>query len=146
VKRLLVLGTIGISSLLTIDAGAAVTIVNSSPRILRTAPVRRTVVEAASREKWVGTRAILRDMATGKLRKPTAAETEQLVKTIRQLAARPTIRIESGSREGSAEDGFQQIVLARATEDGGMETLCVQTFDEAATFLGLVQQTARGEK
>ncbi len=145
-KRLLVLGTIGISSLLTIDAGAAVTIVNSSPRILKTAPARRTVVEAASREKWVGTRAILRDETTGKLRKPTAAETEQLVKTIRQLAARPTIRIESGSREGSAEDGFQQIVLARATEDGGMETLCVQTFEEAATFLGLVQQTTRGEK
>jgi hypothetical protein len=33
-----------------------------------------------------------------------------------------------------------QVVIARATEEGTMETLCVQTFEEAAAFLGLVQQ------
>jgi hypothetical protein len=139
VKRLLVLGTIGISSLLTIDAGAAVTIINAPPSMLNTAPARRTVTEAASREKWVGTRAILRDESTGKLRKPTAAETEQLVKTIKQLTARPSVRTTS-TRGGAVEAAPAQVVIARATEDGVMETLCVQSFEEAATFLGLVQQ------
>lgn len=145
-KRLLVLGSIGISSLLTVDASAAVTIINAPPSILHQAPARRTATEAASREKWVGTRAILRDQATGKLRKPTAAETEQLVKTIRQLAARPSVRTEAAPSSGVAEEGKQQIIVARATEEGSMETLCVQTFEEAATFLGLVQEPTTGEK
>ncbi len=139
-KRLLVLGTIGISSLLTIDAGAGVTIVNAPPRISKTAPARRTVVEAASREKWVGTRAILRDDTTGKLRKPTETETRELVKTIKQLTARPSVRTEATStRGGVMESAPAQVVIARATEEGTMETLCVQSFEEAAAFLGLVQ-------
>lgn len=139
-KRLLVLATIGISSLWTVDAGAGVTIVNAPPRISKTAP-RRTVVEAAPREKWVGTRAILRDETTGKLRKPTEAETRELVKTIKQLTARPTVRTEATStRGGVMEAAPAQVVIARATEEGTMETLCVQTFEEAAAFLGLVQQ------
>jgi hypothetical protein len=145
VKRLFVLGTIGITALLTIDAGAAVTIVNSSPRILKTSQPRRTV-ETTSREKWVGTKAIIRDVATGKVRKPTAAETEQLVSTIRQLAARPAVRTQSTTRQGTSEDGYQQIIIARATEEGGLETLCVSTFEEAATFLGLVQQQPSGSE
>ena len=145
-KRLLVLATIGISSLWTIDAGAGVTIVNAPARISKTAP-RRTVVEAAPREKWVGTRAILRDEATGKLRKPTEAETRELVKTIKQLTARPTVRTEASTRGGVMEAAPAQVVIARATEEGTMETLCVQTFEEAAAFLGLVQQpTGSNEK
>jgi hypothetical protein len=32
---------------------------------------------------------------------------------------------------------FQMTMIARPIEGGGMETLCVATFDEAASFLGL---------
>ncbi len=145
-KRLLVLGSIGISSLLTVDARAGVTVVNAPQSVVEQAPARRAATEAASREKWVGTRAILRDEATGKLRKPTADETEQLVSTIRQLAARPAVRTEAAPSSGVAEEGKQQIIVARANEDGSMETLCVQTFEEAATFLGLMQEPPAGEK
>jgi hypothetical protein len=147
VKRtLIVLGVLGVCSLSAFDATAKVTIVNSSPRVLQTAPATRgPATEMASREKWVGTRAILRDAKTNKLRKPTESEVKELVKTIKQLAARPSIRTESTSTQGGVSEAAPvQIVVARATEDGGMETLCVGSFEEAAEFLGLVQQTDKG--
>jgi hypothetical protein len=106
-----------------------------------TAPATRgPSVEAAARERWVGTRAILRDVKTGKLRKPTETETRELVKTIKQLTARVSIRTESASAVGGViEAAPAQVVIARATEDGEMETLCVESFEEAAEFLGLVK-------
>ena len=147
-RTLLVVSTVAVCSLSALDAGAKVTIVNSSTRVLKTAPAQRGPVaaNAASRENWVGSKAILRDEKSGKLRKPTADETSQLVKTIKQLASRPSLRTESAERQGSVDNPLAQIIIARATEDGGMETLCVSTFEEAANFLGLVQQPADGGK
>lgn len=144
-RTLLVISAVGVCALSSIDASAKVTIVNSSPRVLLTAPAatRGPVADAASRETWVGTRAIVRDVQTGKLRKPTATETRDMVKSIKQLTARVSVRTESTARQGGVIEGApQQVVIARATEEGGMETLCVQTFDEAAAFLGLVQQSS----
>ncbi len=137
-RPLFVLGVLGVCVL---SANAKVTIVNSSPRVLMTAPATRgPSVEAAARERWVGTRAILRDVKTGKLRKPTETETRELVKTIKQLTARVSIRTESASAVGGViEAAPAQVVIARATEDGEMETLCVESFEEAAEFLGLVK-------
>jgi uncharacterized membrane protein len=143
-RNLLVVSVVGVCALASIDAGAKVTIVNSSPRVLLTAPAatRGPVADAASRENWVGTRAIVRDVKTGKLRKPTATETRDMVKSIKQLTARVSVRTESSVPQGGVmEAAPAQVVIARATEDGGMETLCVQTFDEAAEFLGLVKQS-----
>lgn len=142
-RTLLVFGVAGVCALSTFSADAKVTIVNSSPRVLQTAPVVRIATDAAAREKWVGTRAILRDTKSGKLRKPTETETRELVKSIRQLTARSAVRTQStATRGGVTEMAPVQIVVARATEDGGMETLCVQSLEEAAEFLGLVQQPA----
>jgi hypothetical protein len=134
----------GICSLSVPDAGAKVTIINSSSRVLKTAPVTRgPVAEAASQDRWVGTRAILRDPQSGKLRKPTTSETRDLVKTIKQLTARTSMRTEGSSTQGGVSEAAPaQVVIARATEDGGMETLCVESFDEAAEFLGLVKQSS----
>ena len=142
-RTLVVLGVVGVCSL---PALAKVTIVNSSPRVMKTAPATRgPVAEAASRDNWVGTRAIVRDVQTGKLRKPTPAETRQLVKTIKQLTARPSFRTDAASPQGGVvEAGSEQVVIARATEEGGMETLCVGSFEEAAAFLGLKQQSDNG--
>jgi hypothetical protein len=146
VKRPLILGVLAVSTLLTVDASAKVTIIHATSRTLKTPTVaRRVTTEAASREKWIGTKAILRDDKTGKLRKPTEVEIAQLVKTIRELTTRP-VRTEAAPRSGSVDTPYAQVVLARATEDGGMETLCVQTFDEAANFLGLVQQVEGSEQ
>ncbi|MFL6248688.1 MAG: post-PEP-CTERM-1 domain-containing protein [Thermoanaerobaculia bacterium] len=144
-RSLVVLGVVGVCAL---PASAKVTVVNSSPRTVLTAPATRgPAVEAASREreKWVGTRAIVRDAKTNKLRKPTESETRELVKTIKQLTTRASIRTESAAAQGGViESGSMQVVVARATEEGTMETLCVGSFEEAAEFLGLKQQQSTG--
>ena len=142
-RTVLVLGVLGVCSL---PAVAKVTIVNSSPRTVLTAPATRgPAVDAAAREKWVGTRAIVRDAKTNKLRKPTESEVREMVKSIKQLTARPTVRIESASAQGGVSEAAPaQVVIARATEDGGMETLCVGSFEEAAEFLGLEKQSDQG--
>jgi hypothetical protein len=132
------------------DAGARVTIVNSSPRVMKTTPATRgpvTEMAAREKEKWVGTKAIVRDTQSGKLRKPTMKEAADMVKNLRQLTARPVVRTEvSAARTGVIEPGTMQVVVARAIEDGTMETVCVETFEEAIAFLGLVPQPAGGNQ
>ena len=49
-------------------------------------------------------------------------------------------RVQSnGVRQGSLEGEQANVIVARAKEDGQYETLCVQTFEEAADYLGLVR-------
>lgn len=142
-RTLLVLCVIGVCAVAAPDSSAKVTIVNSSPRVVQqTSPATRgPVADAASRENWVATRAIVRDVKTGKLRKPTETETRDMVKTIKQLTARPAVRTEGASAQGGVSAAAPvQVVIARATEDGTMETLCVGSFEEAAEFLGLVKK------
>jgi hypothetical protein len=96
------------------------------------------------RELWKGSKAIILDQETKQLRKPTMAEVAQMVQHLRKMTSRPARAIASrvqsnGVRQGSLEGDQANVVVARATEDGQYETLCVQTFDEAADFLGLVR-------
>jgi hypothetical protein len=95
-------------------------------------------------ERYKATKAIIFDEATRQLRKPTAAEIAQMVQHLRQMTSRPqritASRVQAnGTRQGSIEGEHANVVVARAKEDGQYETLCVQTFDEAAEFLGLVR-------
>ena len=126
---------------LALDAGAKVIIVNASPRIVKAAPAG-PMVDTTLREKWVGTKAIIRDAKTGKVRKPSEAETRELVRTLRELTARPgagprRVISADGQVQATADVGIPQVIVARATADGQNETLCVSTFEEAAGFLGL---------
>jgi hypothetical protein len=140
VRRILVaLVMVGVCAL-ALDAGAKVKIISGSPRVMSTAPA---AVDTAVREKWIGTQAILRDAKSGKVRKPTEAETRELVRTLRELTARPgagprRVISPNGQTQSTADAGIPQVLIARATADGQNETLCVQTFEEAAAFLGLV--------
>jgi hypothetical protein len=112
------------------------------------AAARRPIVANASRENWSATKAIIFDDATKTVRKPTAAETADLVRSLRQMTTKPARAIQSTSagmagsttRQGSINGAFANVVIARANPDGSMETRCVQTFEEAAEFLGLVEQ------
>lgn len=95
-------------------------------------------------ELWQGSRAIIFDQETKQLRKPTMAEVAQMVRHLRQMTSKPVQAIagrvqSNGVRQGSLEGEQANVVVARAKEDGQYETLCVQTFDEAADFLGLVR-------
>lgn len=144
-RRLVALVSAGVFALVALDAAAKVKVVNGSPRIQKTAPA----ADADLREKWVAKKAIMRDAQTGQLRKPTEAETRQLVRTLRELTARPAAaprRVISadGQVQSTAAPAIPQVVVARATADGQNETLCVQTFEEAAAFLGL--EPAAGDK
>lgn len=136
------------TALLASSVAAEVTFVHSSPRGEKAKQVlqqRETqAADSASKERWVATRAIIFDSSTKQLRKPTDSETAEMVKSLRSLLARgekvqPRVRA-NGTRQGSAEGRFQNVVVARATEEGAVETLCVESFDEAAEFLGLKPQ------
>jgi hypothetical protein len=95
-------------------------------------------------ELWKGSKAIIFDQETKQLRKPTMAEVAQMVRHLRQMTSKPVQAIagrvqSNGVRQGSLEGEQANVVVARAKEDGQYETLCVQTFEEAADYLGLVR-------
>ena len=120
----------------------------SSPRAQKVLAAQAAREEASSRsimlrsESWTGTRAIIWDEASKTLRRPTAAEVAQMVRSLRVMTSKPVrtitpVTTSNGTRQGSIEGEHANVVIARATEGGGYETLCVQTFEEAAEFLGL---------
>jgi hypothetical protein len=96
-------------------------------------------------KKYKATRAIVKDKETGELRLPTPEELQQTVDSLASLthrdlaAAAPTATAVTGwSTLGvPAAAG---VFVARPDADGTMETRCVFTFEEAAAFLGLVEE------
>ncbi|MEA2463502.1 MAG: hypothetical protein QOJ98_1249 [Acidobacteriota bacterium] len=143
------------SALISTSAQAEVKWLNGSPRAekVTAANARRTATTqtVVKREKWSATRAIIFDQATKTLRKPTAAETASMVEHIEKMTSKPVRAIAgriqaNGTRQGSIEGEQANVVVARATADGQYETLCVQTFEEAAEFLGLVRVVTGGNQ
>lgn len=106
--------------------------------------------DAADRSvAYTATRAIAVDSATGKYRKPNAAETEKLVAELKAMtrqpvatAMRPTAR-NTGGVTANLDKAFGGVVLARPRADGSIETRCVFTFEEGAEFLGLVASATK---
>ena len=99
----------------------------------------------AQAKKYRATKEVIRDQATGALRKPTEAETDLMVAQITQLTNRSTegLTEKSGATGGTlmeTEGRFQGVVLGRAKPDGTTEVRCVFTMDEAAEFMGLEQE------
>lgn len=104
---------------------------------------------AERRVGYTATRAIAVDSATGKYRKPNAAETKKLVAELKALtrqpvatAMRPTAR-NTGGVTANLDKAFGGVVLARPRADGSIETRCVFTFEEGAEFLGLVASATK---
>jgi hypothetical protein len=80
--------------------------------------------------RYTATRAIAVDSATGKYRKPDAAEmTGTAGKT--------------GGITAKLDQSFGGVMLARPRADGSIETRCVFTFEEGAEFLGLVARATK---
>jgi hypothetical protein len=94
--------------------------------------------------KFTATRAIAVDSATGKFRKPNAAEIEKLVSDLKAMTRQPvaTAMVSTARNTGGItamlDKAFGGVVLARPRADGSIETRCVFTFEEGAEFLGLV--------
>ena len=144
-------GTLGAACLMALSVSAEVRMIQSSPRAEKAQQImeqREKEISAATRgENWVGSKAVILDQATRQLRKPTASETAEMIKSLRVLTARPAgmpgMVHANGARQGSVDGLFANVVIARYTADGGVETLCTQSFDEAVNFLGLERQTTR---
>lgn len=98
--------------------------------------------EPSKEKKYVATREIIFDQASGKLRKPTEEETLALVAQVSKLTNRSdeglTIKTQAnGMKLVDLEGRFNGVVLGRANADGTTEVRCVFTMEEAAEFLGL---------
>lgn len=99
--------------------------------------------------KYTATRAIAMDSATGKYRKPNAAEIEKLVAELKAMTRQPVATAmtstarDTGGITAKLDKAFGGVVLARPRADGSFETRCVFTFEEGAEFLGLVASATK---
>ena len=93
-------------------------------------------------KKYRATSAIVVDKQTGQRRLPTEQEVAELVATLSNFTTRsedlPQTPTASGAIGIELGEGYGGVVLARANEDGTIETRCVFSFEEGAGFLGLV--------
>ena len=95
-------------------------------------------------KKYKATRAIIKDKDTGEVRLPTPEELQQTIDSLASLTHRD---VNAATATPTAVAGWSALDLspaagvwvARANEDGTMETKCVSTFEEAAAFLGFVE-------
>ncbi|HEY7171484.1 MAG TPA: hypothetical protein VH417_11595 [Vicinamibacterales bacterium] len=95
-------------------------------------------------KKYVATRAITVDRQTGQLRVPTAEETQELVDRLVAMTNRSTdglqaVTLANGTTTVDLQGRFESVMVARPNPDGTSEVRCVNTFAEAADFLGLVE-------
>lgn len=95
-------------------------------------------------KKYKATRPIAVDATTGAVRMPTTEEVADTVTTLINMTKRdseglPRTTLAGGGTVVNLEGGFNGVIVARPNGDGTFETLCVFTFEEAAEFLGLVE-------
>jgi hypothetical protein len=98
--------------------------------------------------KYTATREITVDNQTGALRMPTAQETQTLVDRLIALTNRSTdglqtISLPNGAAAVNLDGRFAPVMLARPNPDGTSEVRCVTSFEEAAEFLGLVEDKSQ---
>jgi hypothetical protein len=129
----------------------------SAPRLLVAAAIGAALVTiwspAASAQqgrskKYVATRAITVDQQTGELRLPTGEETQALVDRLVAMTNRSTDGLQTtalanGTTMVDLQGRFESVMLARPNPDGTSEVRCVDTFAEAADFLGLVEDSSQ---
>lgn len=104
----------------------------------------RPAPQSQSGKTYVATREITVDKQTGKVRKPTAEETQELVASLSSMLNHSTEgltgrTLPDGTRQVTLEGRFAPVAIARPRADGSMEVRCVTSFGEAADFLGLAE-------
>jgi len=109
--------------------------------------VTRTSTKA-QKKTYVATKEIIRDNATGKLRKPTDQELDAMVDQLKTLTNRSSEglaakQLANGTKQVTLEGRFGGVVLGRAKEDGTTEIRCVTSMEEAVAFLGLADSTSQ---
>ena len=99
----------------------------------------------ASPKKYKATKEIVLDKTTGKVRKPTQEETDAMVSQISELTNRSSEGLNvkqssNGMKFVDLQGRFNSVMLGRANADGTTEIRCVFSIEEAADFLGLVEE------
>jgi len=99
-------------------------------------------------KKYIATRAITVDQQSGQLRLPTAEETQALVDRLVAMTNRSTDGLQTtalanGTMRVDLQGRFESVMLARPNPDGTSDVRCVNTFTEAADFLGLVEDPSQ---
>jgi hypothetical protein len=111
---------------------------NTAPRAL----VAPAVADPSDTRVYAAQLKITRDAKTGQLRKPTRAETAKLVANLKAMLS-PSMDgvgatpLPGGGGQLNLRGRLTEVILARPTADGTMETRCVSSMEEAAAFLGL---------
>ena len=121
---------------------AGTRVFSESPKALIAAPEPMPTPQKT--RKYIATREITVDKQTGKIRKPTDQELNELVSSLSQMLDRPTDQLAARTLSNGGEavdlDGaFAPVAIARPRADGSMEVRCVTSMEEAADFLGLVE-------
>ena len=99
-------------------------------------------------KKYIATLQITVDQQTGVLRVPTEPETQELVDRLIALTNRSTEGLQttalpSGAVAVNLEGRYESVMLVRPNADGTSEVRCVTSFEEAADFLGLVEDKSQ---
>jgi hypothetical protein len=95
-------------------------------------------------KKYKATREITIDKQTGKARLPNDAELAEIVSSLTSMLDRPTdmlpvTQLKNGGEMVELDGAFAPVALARPRADGSTEVKCVTSMEEAADFLGLVE-------
>jgi len=104
----------------------------------------------ATKKSYIATKEIIFDQASQTLRKPTTAETAELVAQISSLTNRSTEgltarQLPNGTKQITLEGRFGGVVLGRARADGTTEIRCVTSMEEAVDFLGLEESNSQDQ-
>lgn len=138
---------IAILATVTLMLGLGVVFTQASRQGNGRAKTPKAAPQAGDGKTYVATREITVDQQSGKVRKPTASETQELVATLRQMTSRSTEGLTAktladGTKQVTLEGRFGPVTIARPRADGTMEVRCVSSFEDAAEFLGLVEAGA----
>lgn len=121
---------------------AGTKVFSESPKALITMPNVEPTPQ--TNKKYKATREITIDKQTGKARLPNAAELAEIVSSLSSMLDRPTDNLQVKALKNGGEmvelnGAFAPVAIARPRADGSMEVRCVTSMEEAADFLGLVE-------
>ena len=121
---------------------AGTRVFSESPKALIAMP--NAVPTPQKIKKYIATRDITVDKQTGKIRKPTDQELTDLVSSLNEMLAQPTgdlptRTLPNGGQVIELDGAYAPVAIARPRADGSMEVKCVTSMEEAAEFLGLVE-------
>jgi hypothetical protein len=121
---------------------AGTRVFSESPKALVATP--NAMPTPQKNKKYIATREITVDKQTGQVRKPTDDELSQLVSSLSEMLGQPTDNLptrplSNGGEMVQLDGALAPVAIARPRPDGSMEVKCVTSMDEAAEFLGLVE-------